>query len=335
MKRGWPPYGFALVGLGLILLFNAVASPGFLALEIRDGQVFGSLIDILNRAAPVVLVSLGMTLVIAAGGVDLSVGSSMAIASAAAGVLLAPPPGAPFDPVSSAPLVVLAALAAAGLCGALNGILVGWVGMQPIVATLALMVAGRGVAQLITQGQIIVIDSPEFEALGTGSAAGLPTPVVLAGVCLAALILAVRRTAWGLFTEAVGSNPRAAQLAGLPVRGIKMAAYTVCGLAAGLAGSIACADIQAADANNTGLYLELDAILAVSIGGGLLTGGRFSLAGAAVGAVLMQALTTTLLSRGVPPPIALSAKAGLIIAVVLFQSLAFRQAIARRRAASA
>lgn len=331
MKRAWPPYGFALAGLALILIFNAIASPGFLALELRDGQLYGSLIDILNRAAPVMLVSLGMTLVIATGGVDLSVGSVMAIASATAGALLASPPGAPV----SVPIVLLASVGAAGLCGAVNGALVGVIGMQPIVATLALMVAGRGVAQLITQGQIIVIDSPAFEALGTGSLLGLPTPVVLAVLSAAVLILAVRRTAWGLFTEAVGSNPRAAQLAGLPVRGLKMAAYLVSGLAAGLAGAVACADIQAADANNAGLYLELDAILAVSIGGGLLTGGRFSLTGSAIGAVLMQALTTTLLSRGVPPPIALAAKAALIMAVVLLQAPELRRLLAQRRAPAA
>lgn len=330
MKRALHPIVYPLAGLALILLFNAFFTPGFFSVEVRDGQLFGSLIDILNRATPVLLLSLGMTLVIATGGVDLSVGAVMAIAGAVAAVLIAQTPDTPFSWLhvnGSVPLIVLVALAVAVLCGLFNGLLVGKFGVQPIVATLILMVAGRGVAQLITKGQIVIFDAPNFEQLGTGSAFGLPMPFIIFLVALAVVVLVVRKTALGTFIEAVGSNAEAARLSGIASDKVKIAVYALCGLVAGIAGVIACADIQAADANNTGLYLELDAILAVAVGGTLLSGGRFSIAGSVIGAILMQALTTTILTRGVSPHATLVAKALIIIAVILLQSPQFRKSI--------
>lgn len=299
----------ALVGL---LVFNAVTSPEFFSIQIRDGRLFGSLIDILNRGAPVLLLSLGMTLVIATGGVDLSVGAVMAIAGAVAASLIAHGQGIA--------IAVSVALAIAVAIGGFNGALVGWMGVQPIVVTLVLMVAGRGVAQLITDGQIITLTDPNFAEIGSGALLGFPMPFVIFLAAWLIIALLTRRTAIGLFVEAVGSSAKASRIAGIEPAKLKLSVYAVSGLMAGIAGLIACADIRAADANNAGLYLELDAILAVCIGGTALTGGRFSLVGSVLGALLMQTLTTTILTRGVSPELTFVAKAILIIAVCLMHS---------------
>jgi ribose/xylose/arabinose/galactoside ABC-type transport system permease subunit len=317
-----------------VLLFNLALSPSFFHLEVRDGRVFGSLIDVVNRAAPVGLLSLGMTLVIATGGVDLSVGAIMAIAGTVAAGLIARPVDTSF--AGGKPLVGLAApiaLAASLACGVFNGLLVALLDFQPIVATLLLMVAGRGVAQLLANGQIVTFSAPGFAELARGAMLGLPNPVWILVVAFLLFSSATRMTTFGLFLEATGSNPVAARLVGINAKAVKIAAYALSGICAGLAGVIIAADIQAADANNSGLYLELDAILAVSVGGTALAGGRFSLIGSVIGALLMQTLSTTILTRGVSPEVTLVLKAAIVVAVCLLQSPAFRQGFRRRATA--
>lgn len=319
----WP-----LLALALILLFNLVFTPGFFHVEIRDGRLFGSLVDIVNRAAPVMLLSLGMTLVIATGGVDLSVGAVMAISGAVAACLIARPDGCilnGLDVHGSVPLIIAVSLLVALICGLFNGFLVSYLELQPIVATLLLMVAGRGIAQLLTNGQIVIFTEPTFAALGSGATFGLPNPIWLFLLAFGVIALLARRTAYGLFVEAVGNNPIASRYAGVDARKVKLVAYTLCGLMAGLAGLIPTADIKGADANNAGLYLELDAILAVSIGGTSLLGGKFSLLGSVVGAILMQALSTTILTRGVSPEVTLVLKALVVVTVCLLQAPLFRE----------
>jgi simple sugar transport system permease protein len=333
MKR-MPTWVWALAVLGLVLAFNAVFTPGFFALEMRDARIFGSLVDVLNRAAPVALLALGMTLVIATGGVDLSVGAIMAVAGAIAASLIARPEGTPLagiDLHGSVPLIIVAALIAAVLCGLFNGVLVSFFDLQPIVATLLLMVAGRGIAQLLANGQIVTFTHPGFASLATGAFLGLPNPVWIVIAGLIAFGLLTRSTALGLFIEATGSNPTAARYTGIDAKRVKLAVYALSGLVAGIAGLILTADIQGADANNAGLYLELDAILAVSVGGTALTGGRFSLAGSIVGALLMQTLTTTILTKGVSPEMTLVLKAVVVVVVCLLQSPAFRNLATRVR----
>ncbi len=311
-----------MILIGAILLLNLVLDPGFFHITFRDGRFYGSLIDILNRAAPVMLLSVGMTLVIATGGVDLSVGAIMAIAGSVAAGLMVRPKGFLLAslPVHTIPTIVLAAVAIAALCGLFNGLLIGYAKLQPIVATLILMVSGRGLAQLLTDGQIITFNDPAFAAIGTGASLTLPNPIWIA-LCVALVAgLLVRKTAFGLFTEAVGDNPRAADGVGIDSRSIKLAIYTISGVCAGIAGLIAAADIKAADANNAGAMLELDAILSVALGGTSMAGGRFSLAGSLLGAILMQAVTTTILTRGVPTEATLILKALLVVGVCLAQS---------------
>jgi simple sugar transport system permease protein len=324
----WP-----LVTLLLLLAVNAVFNPNFLNLQWRDGHLYGSLVDILKGAAPLILVSLGMTLVIATRGIDISVGAVVAIAAAVAawmiGGSLVVVDGVPTQ-VSRFPLwaALLAALGIALACGAWNGLLVSVVGMQPIIATLILMVAGRGIAQLITNGQIITVYYPPYFFIGNGYLAGLPFAFLLAMAVFALLLLLTRRTALGLFIQSVGINPSASHVAGLPARSITFWVYAFCGLCAGVAGLIVSSTVKSADGNNAGLLMELDAILAVTLGGTALTGGGFSLAGSVVGALVIQTLTYAIYSLGVPPEINLVVKAAVVFAVMLLQSPEFRKTVA-------
>lgn len=327
MSSTWHKLKWPLIALAIAFLFNAFLTPGFFHFTVRDGRVYGSVIDILNRAAPVMLLSLGMTLVIATGGVDLSVGAVMAIAGAVAAILVSRQFGVP--------VVIAAGLGVALIAGIWNGALVGIFKVPPIVATLILMVSGRGIAQLLTNGQIITFENKSFEFIGRGAFAGLPFTITLVLLVWALLALLKLRTAFGLFIECTGDNETASRYSGVNTNLVKVIVYGVCSLCAGLAGLIVTTDIKAADANNAGLWLELDAILATVIGGTALTGGRFFLAGSLVGAILIQTLTTTILTRGVAVELTLVVKAVVVILVCLLQSEKFRAAIWKRKAANA
>ncbi|CAN5369559.1 ABC transporter permease [soil metagenome] len=320
-RLAWP-----VITLLLLVALNTAFNPSFLHIEWRDGHLYGSLIDILNRAAPLVLVSLGMTLVIATRGIDISVGAVVAIAAATAAWMIG---GAVSGDASRfpLPLAILAALAIALVCGLWNGLLVARVGMQPIIATLILMVAGRGIAQLITNGQIITIYYKPYFFLGSGSLLGLPFSLFIVAGVFALLYLAITRTALGLFIQAVGINPMAARVAGVNSRRLVIGAYAFCGLCAGIAGLLISSNVKSADGNNAGQLLELDAILAVTLGGTALTGGRFSLVGSVIGALIIQTLTYAIYSLGVPHEIKLVVKAVVVFLVMLLQSPEFRATV--------
>lgn len=323
----WP-----LVTLVLILAVDASLNPGFWKLQWRDDHLYGSVIDILNRAAPLMLVSLGMTLVIATRGIDISVGAVVAISASVAALMvggsLVITDGVATQ-VSRFPmwLAIVSALAAGLACGLWNGLLVAKLGLQPIIATLILMVAGRGVAQLLTDGQIITVYYTPYFFIGSGYLWGLPFALFIAAFVYVLLHLAVTRTALGLFIQSIGINPAAARLAGVRERVISICVYAFCGLTAAIAGLIVSSNVKSADGNNAGNLLELDAILAVTLGGTLLNGGRFSLAGSMIGALIIQTLTSTIYSIGVPPEINLVVKAGVVFIVMLMQSAEFRRAV--------
>ena len=224
-----------------------------------------------------------------------------------------------------------AALVVSAICGLCNGVLVVFLRLQPIVATLTLMVAGRGVAQLVTDGLIITFEDPQLAFIGNGSLLGLPVPVTMLVIVLGCCALATRRTTLGLFIQSVGDNDVASHLAGVPDRTVRLLVYSFCGLCAGLAGLIECSYIKAADANNAGQLLELDAILAVVIGGTALTGGRFLLVGSIIGALIMQTLTKTLYMQDVSADIVPSPKAIAVIIVCLLQSPVVRARLAAWR----
>lgn len=326
----WPLLTFVTL-VAINLWFN----PQFLHVGIRDGHLSGALIDILNRAAPLMLVALGLTLVIAVRGIDISVGAVVAISGAVAATLIGGAlvfvDGKPvYITHMPLPWVVAVALATAALCGMWNGLLVAGAGMQPIIATLILMVAGRGIAQLLTGGQILTIYYAPYFFIGAGYLFGIPFTVYIVLAVLLALLALTRYTALGLFLQSAGINPTAARFAGLNARALTFWVYVFCGLMAGVAGLIVSANVRSADGNNAGLLLELDAILAVTLGGTSLAGGRFSLVGSVVGALIIQTLTYTIYSIGVPPEVNLVVKAVVVFAVCLLQSPDFRALVWRR-----
>ncbi|MDC0707703.1 ABC transporter permease [Stigmatella sp. ncwal1] len=320
-KNFWP-----LVALAALLVFNLLFTTGFARIEFRDGRLFGTLVDIFQNGAPVMLLAVGMTLVIALGGIDLSVGSVMALSGAVAALLMT-------EHGLSVPMGVLAALGVALLVGAINGALVSYASIQPIIVTLVTLVMGRGLAQTLTQDQKVRFEIPAFEFIGNGTVLGLPFPVLLVAAVALGVSLLLRKTATGLYIEAMGGNPQAARLCGLRVHVIRLMAYMACALCAGSAGLIAAADIKEADVANAGLYLELDAILAVVLGGTSLSGGRANLVGSLIGATFIQTLTIMLQMRGVITEHTLIIKAIVALSVCFMQTPSFERMVRRFRPA--
>jgi galactofuranose transport system permease protein len=318
---------FPLVALFLILLFDLIFIPGFFNIENRDGNLHGSLVDILRNGSTVMLLAIGMTLVIATGGVDLSVGATMAIAASVAGILMNPSalrnevffvtdPNYTFQPLW---LVIVAALIVSLLCGFWNGLLVAYMRIQPMVATLILMIAGRGIAQLITNGLRVQITYRPYAFIGQGWLV-LPFSLYIVAIVFVITWLMTRKTAIGMFIESVGINFRSSYFSGIDEKKIKLLVYTFCGLCAGIAGLVASSNVKTSDANNIGLTTELDAILAVVIGGTAMAGGRFSLLASMVGALVMQAITQSMYAIGVPAFALQAIKAIVVVFVILLYS---------------
>jgi galactofuranose transport system permease protein len=318
---------FPLVALSLILLFDFIFIPGFFTIENRDGNLHGSLVDILRNGSTVMLLAIGMTLVIATGGVDLSVGATMAIAASVAGILMNPSalrnevffvtdPNYTFQPLW---LVIVAALIVSILCGLWNGALVAYMRIQPMVATLILMISGRGIAQLITNGLRVQITYRPYAFIGQGWIV-LPFSLYIVVFVFIITWLMTRKTAIGMFIESVGINFRSSYFSGVDEKKIKLLVYTFCGFCAGIAGLVASSNVKTSDANNIGLTTELDAILAVVIGGTAMAGGRFSLLASMVGALVMQAITQSMYAIGVPAFALQAIKAVVVVFVILLYS---------------
>jgi ribose/xylose/arabinose/galactoside ABC-type transport system permease subunit len=330
-----------LVALALILLFDLVFIPGFFTIQTREGNLYGSLIDIVRNGSTVAILAIGMTLVIATGGVDLSVGAVMAIAASVAALLMNPyvlakelpphlmklinDPTFTFQPLW---VVILAALFVSVICGLWNGLLVAYVRIQAMVATLILMLAGRGIAQLITNGVRIQIFYEPYAVIGQGWFI-LPFSIYLVILLFAVAWLLTRKTAIGLFVESVGVNFRSSFFAGINEQRIKLLAYTFCGFCAGIAGLVESSNIKTSDAYNIGMGLEMDAILAVVIGGTLMTGGRFSLLASVIGAWVIQAISTSMYAIGVPAFALQAIKGVVVIFVILLYSEQARNLVQR------
>ncbi|HEX2135145.1 MAG TPA: ABC transporter permease [Microvirga sp.] len=303
-------YG-AFVALALLVAVNLAVTPNFATWQTLNVN--------LTQVCAIVIVGVGMTLVIATGGIDLSVGSLMAIAGALAPLIflgkLLPLP----DPAVGVGLAFVLPVLAAGAFGWFNGWLVTRFRIQPIIATLVLFIAGRGIAQVLTNGNLQVFKAPEFQFIGLGRVLGIPFQALLMAVIVAGAAWMLRRTVFGRHILAVGGNERAARLAGVPVGPVKRRVYLISGLLSGLAGLIVIARNSAADANLIGLGMELDAIAAVAVGGTLLTGGRATVVGTLIGALIIQLVRYTLLANGVPDAAALIVKAALIVLAVWLQ----------------
>lgn len=303
-------FGVAIAAV-LIILFNLAFTPNFATSQ--------TLAVNLSQICTIVIVGVGMTLVIATGGIDLSVGSLMAIAGALSPMFFT---GALFPLPSLSigiTIGIIIPVVVAGIFGLFNGWLITSFKIQPIIATLVLFIAGRGIAQVSTNGDLQVFKVPEFQAIAIGRVLGVPFQVwiMLAIVSISAFVL--HRTVFGKQVLAVGGNEEAARLSGIPVRRIKLLVYMICGMCSGVAGLMVIAMNSAADANLIGLGMELDAIAAVVVGGTLLAGGRATIVGTLLGALVIQLVRYTLLANGVPDPAALVVKAGLIVLAVWLQ----------------
>ncbi|MFJ7218680.1 ABC transporter permease [Amycolatopsis sp. NPDC098790] len=282
----------------VLLLFNVVFTENFLSAANFRTQ--------LVQAAPVCIVALGMALVIGTEGIDLSVGSVMSIAAALIPLYL-----------GAGPLMaIIVAVIAGVLSGLFSGYLVAYLGIQPIIATLALLVGGRGLALVIAHGQLVQLRNQDFLALGTGDLLGVPIMVIVAGVLAVLTGLVVQRTTFGRHLVAVGGNRAASTLAGLPVKRVLISVYVISGALAAIAGVLATSRLAASDPSDVGLLMELSAITAVVVGGTPLTGGRVRVLGTVFGALLMQLVQATLIKHNLPDSTAQMVQAAIIVVAV-------------------
>ncbi len=314
-----------LVALAVLLLFNALFVEDFFKIEMMDnGNLYGRPIDILYRASSLVILALGMTFVIATGGIDISVGAVVAISAATCCVLL----GGDVSGVPEHPfwMAIICSLIIGIVAGCWNGLLVAGFKIQAMVATLILMTAGRGIAQLMTDGQIITVYYKPFAWIG-GNIPGVPLPTaMLIALAMVVLVLLLNaKTSIGLMIQSVGINQTASRYAGIKVTAVLFAVYIFSGFCAGTAGLIEGSLIRAADANNAGLNMEMDAILAVTLGGTLMVGGKFYIGGTIIGAITIQTLTTTMYAVGVSSDRLPAVKAVVILLIIVFQSEKFKQ----------
>ena len=316
-----------LLCLAIVLLANFLRRPDFFKITMNDGVLYGYIIDVINRGSEVVILAVGMTLVVASsGGTDISVGAVMAVAGALCCYILSGGQVSVNEYANPYVLGIIAAIVIGLICGAWNGFLVAKMKIQPMVATLILFTAGRGIAQLITDGQITYVRVEHYKSLGnTIKGLPLPTPFFIAVAVVGITYILLKKTALGMYIEAVGINAKASRLVGLKSTRIIFLTYAFCGLCAGIAGLVASSRIYSADANNIGLNMEMDAILAVALGGNSLGGGKFFLMGSVIGAYTIQALTTTLYAMGVSADQIPVYKAIVVVIIVSLQSQELRR----------
>ncbi len=307
-----------LFSIGILLIINFIYIPNFFHISITNGVLYGYLIDILNRSSELIILAIGMTFCIAVSrGTDISVGAIMAISGAVLVRMLG------TDMTYNMPfiLAMIIALLSSLICGLWNGFLVSKLKIQPMIATLILFTAGRGLAQVITGGNNLYVKVDSFGYIG-GNIPGviIPTPIIIAIIVIMIFAILFKKLPLKIFMESTGLNQKASKLVGIKTDKITFISYMVCSLMAGLAGVIATSRISSIDANNVGLNMEMDAILAVAIGGNSLSGGKFSLSGSIIGAILIQTLTTTLYAFKITPDQLPFYKSLIIIAIVFFQS---------------
>ena len=329
---------WAVIAELLILLVAGILEPSFFSIEYNQttGMLYGSLIDIINRSAEITIIAMGMTMVIALGGTDISVGALVAVAGAFAlkflrwDVTMYPTPGdytvKPFILVILVPLVICTAM------GLFNGVLIGKFKLQPIIATLILMVAGRGIAQIATNGKQFTTGYTPYRFIGQGSMFALPFPIIITIIVCVCVMIFVRKTAFGTFVESVGINPNASRVTGLKSDRIIMIVYTLTGFLSGIAGLIYSSRISSCDSNNAGVNYEMDAILAVVLGGTSMTGGKFSLTGTIVGSLIIRTITTLVYYFGITSESIMAFKAAIILVVIVIQSEPFGKWMATRQA---
>ncbi|MBO6111850.1 MAG: ABC transporter permease [Lachnospiraceae bacterium] len=298
--------------------------------------LYGRIIDIINRGSEVAILAIGMTLVVSASaGTDISVGSVMSLCASFMCMMLAGY-GVSSTTTLAMPLAIglLCAVVMGIVCGAFNGTLVAHLKIQPMVATLILYSAARAIGLLLCNDLIVYVRNPSFAYFGAFTGP-IPTPIIITAICIIIVSLVLKKTALGMYIQSVGINARASRIAGLNSRLLIFLAYTLCGLFAAIAGIVASSRITSADSNNIGLYLEMDAILSVALGGNSLGGGKFNLAGSIIGAYTIQAITTTLYALGVSTNQAPVFKAIIVILIVVIEAPPFKAFVRKFNASRA
>ncbi len=325
-----------LLVMAVNILFDSFSGNfalSFFTISIKNGVFYGRLIDILNRGSEIAILAIGMSLVVSSSaGTDISVGSVMSLAASFCCMLLAGY-GVSSTNDLAVPLIagVLGGILMGVLSGCFNGFMVAKLNVQPMVATLILYSAARAVGLLFCDNLIVYVRNDSFKFFG-GYTGPVPTPIIIAAICVAVTGVLLKKTALGLYIQSVGINKKASRIAGLNSARIIFLCYAVSGLCAGIAGIVAASRISSADSNNIGLNYEMDAILAVALGGNSLGGGKFSLAGSIIGAYTIQAITTTLYALGVSSDVAPVYKAVIVILIVAIQAPPVQEFIKRYRA---
>lgn len=319
----------------IVLLINVFKDASFFKIGLQNGVLYGRIIDILNRGSEIAILAVGQTLVVAvSAGTDISVGSVMSLTACGTCMLLAGY-GVNSTTTLAVPMGVgiLFGLLLSLLCGSLNGFLVAKLRIQPMVATLILFTGARAVGLLFCNNQITYIRYEPFKYFGNFiPGCPIPTAIFIAAGMIALVTLFLKKTSLGLYIQSVGVNSRAARISGINSTLICFLCYLICGLCAGVAGIVASSRIYSADSNNIGLNYEMDAILAVALGGNSLAGGKFNMAGSIIGAYTIQAITTTLLAMGVSTDQAPVVKAIIVILIVVVQAPVVKNYFAMRQA---
>ena len=345
--KSWPlllPVLAMLLVLAVNIIHDAAtgANPmSFFMISLRNTNtngtiLYGRIIDIINRGSEVAILAIGMTLVVSASaGTDISVGSVMSLCASFMCMNLAGY-GVSSTTTLAKPLIVglLAAVVMGIVCGAFNGTLVAHLSIQPMVATLILYSAARAIGLLLCNDLIVYVRNPSFAVIGA-FLGPIPTPIVITIVCIIIVSLVLKKTALGMYIQSVGINAKASRIAGLNSKLLIFLAYMLCGIFAAIAGIVASSRITSADSNNIGLYLEMDAILSVALGGNSLGGGKFNLAGSIIGAYTIQAITTTLYALGVSSIQAPVYKAVIVIIIVVLEAPPFKDFVRKHSAARA
>ncbi len=325
------PFFWGIVAILLLLVVNLLKDPTYLAIRVNpaNGNLAGNVLDILRASAPILMVATGMSLVIATAGIDLSVGSVMAVAGAVSMEYLQNA-NAPSS-LGAALIAIAMSIGLGALLGTVSGLLVAKVGLQPFITTLVMMLAGRGLAKVITSGQNTTATNAQFRWMANGYVLGFPVVFLLAVAIVVIVILVVRRSALGMMIVSIGINPRASRMAGIRPAGLLVTVYALSGGLAAIAGMFAVSSVMTVDVSQTGYQLEMDAILAVVVGGGTLAGGRLSMGGAAVGALLIATLDKTVVFLGVPSSATPAFKATVILVLFLLQADNVRNLLRSRR----
>lgn len=325
-----------LAAIVALALFNLVVDPSFFKVTLGTNSagnpvLSGYLITILDYGSELAILAIGMTLVTAAsGGQDISVGATIAIAGS---VILKVLCGNNSRPETlQAPIIVafLVACVVAMLFGAFNGILVAYFKIQPMVATLILFTAGRSIAAWINNNELPIISEPSFGYFG-GYIPGIPipTPFFIALACVIVIMLVLKFTTLGLYTQSVGINGSSSRLNGINPQFIKFLTFVILGLCVAVAGLIKVSRLSTINYSVIAKDIEMDAILAVALGGNALSGGKFNMTASILGAYVIQFLTTTLYKMNVNSEALSAYKAVVVIVLVVLSTPVVRKELSK------